>query len=336
MTVTIKDIARYTGVSLSTVSRALAGDKRIPSATRDRIVRASKLLNYRPNRLARGLVQNRSTIWGLIIPDLSNPFFGPVIDGVEEVAMASGYIIVIGQSKRKLAVEKEWLNQLEELRIEGLIITPTMASLTHLTEMQGRGRNVVVLGRQCPGFDFVTVDDVEGGYAVGQYLLQLGHQRIGCVISGEEHHYPEKWRLRGLERSLRESPNEIHLEIIKAGYNTIDGGLGAAEAITKMPVRPSAVFAAMDLLALGLMQGFRKNGIRVPDDISIIGYDDIPFSQMAETPLTTVSPPKETMGRIAAQLLLKKIDRKEVTGTDGIFLPPTMKIRNSWLPYQER
>jgi len=331
MGVTIRDLASYLNLSPSTVSRALRDSPRVSEETKRRVLEAARELGYMPNILARGLAQATAEIIGCLILDLANPFFVTVVQAIEEAIDKKGYIAVVSETRREQEVEKRLVERLKTIRPAGLIITPVLKEIDHLLAFAQK-TPLVLVGRECHALSYVTVDNLYGGRVVGEYLISLGHTRIGVIMSGEPYNFPEKDRVEGLRRVLKEAglklPDQWQLV---GGRNDMESGLRAAKMWLELDERPSAVFAVTDLLAMGFIHGVRQAGAKVPDDVAVVGFDDIYFAPFFEVPLTTMALPKYEMGRIAVELLFDKIESgiKPANRIDHIILRPELVVRES-------
>jgi DNA-binding LacI/PurR family transcriptional regulator len=336
--ITLKEVAQKARVSPSTVSRALAGRAGVAEETQRRILQIVEELGYRPNELARGLVRASSNIIGGLILEFANPFFVPLIEAIEAVADEHDYVAVIAETRRQMSVEMRLVERLHRLRVAGYVITPVLQSTKHLLAMSDEGIPVVVVGRRCDELDYVCLDDASGAALVGQHLIRLGHQRVAYVYSGEAFNEPEETRWRGFQKALQEAGIECDENCrIKVGNNRMDGGQRGADRVLDLPSRPTAVFGATDRLAMGLIHRFRQRGVQVPDDIAVVGYDDIPSARYFEVALTTISYPKYEMGRLAAQMLFERIQNKGVKRIVHVRLQPDLVVRESCgAPQDER
>jgi LacI family transcriptional regulator len=331
------DVAEKAGVSPSTVSRALSGNVGVSESTRRRIIEIAESLEYRPDELARGLARASSNIIGALILEFANSFYVPVIEAIEAVANEHDYVAVISETRRQLSIEAKLVERLRRLRLAGCVITPVMKSLDHLLALRDEGIPVVAVGRRCPELDYVCADDTAGGILVGRHLLELGHRRVGYVYSGERFNEPEQARWQGFQKILQEAGVPCGESCrVQVGNNRVEGGLLGADRILTLSQRPSVVFAATDRLAIGLIQRFKERDVRVPDDIAVIGYDDIEMSEHLEVPLTTVSYPKYEMGRLATKMLFERIEGKGVKRIEHILLQPELIARGSCAAVSEQ
>jgi LacI family transcriptional regulator len=328
--VTLVDIARRAGVSTITASRALRSNSLVAQATRQRVLAVATRLGYTPNLLARGLVQNRTSTVGVVIVELANPFFAPMVSAVEAVAAKRGFLVVIGESSRSEAAERKYVDRFQQLRIGGLIVTPAARPIDHLALAHTGGTPVVVMSRRWEGGDYVTADNAAGGRMVARHLLCRGHRRISLVT----HEGPVDTSFQDRIRSFRQVLASAGASVsprwdLRTKATRIEDGVEAADALLSLADRPTAVFAITDRLAMGLIQRFLARGIRVPEDIAVVGYDDIPFAACNLVPLTTVRIPVRQVGEQAAELLFDRMEGKGPKGRQHVLLPPEFVIRAS-------
>jgi DNA-binding LacI/PurR family transcriptional regulator len=326
---TIKDIAGRLGISQSTVSRALRDSPLVAEETKSSVWQVARELDYTPNLLARSLARASSMIIGCVIMEFANPFFVPLVRAVQEEAERHNYIVVVGESKRQQDVENQLVHRLRTVRAAGVITMPVMEDLGHLLALRDGGVPVVIVGRDSELLDFVNTDNILGGLMVGRHLLGLGHERIGVIISGEMFNTPEQQRRQGLRAALSEAGlGESHLFVV--GNTDIPGGERAAGEWLALPERPTAVFATNDRLAMGFIHALRQAGVCLPEEVAVVGYDDIPFAPLFQVPLTTVDLPSHEMGHIAAELLFLRIQQPTDGGqVERILLQPRLVVRES-------
>ena len=314
MPVSIKEVAAHAGVSVATVSNVLNRPEIVAETTRERVSTSIRELGFVRNESARQLRAGRSRMIGLVVLDVANPFFTDLARGVEDEANKAGLSVILCNSDDQESKETRYLELLEEHRVQGVLITPVAGDRAGIELLQRRGTPVVLVdsdsaGGQCS----VAVDDVHGGDLAVRHLLETGHERI-AYISGPPALRQVADRHSGALRALRRSglPEEA-LAVIEAGGLNVAAGQRAGAALAAAPAasRPTAVFCANDLIALGLLQELTQSGIGVPGDIAVIGYDDIDFAAAAVVPLTSVRQPRHQLGRTAARLLL------EETAADG-------------------
>jgi DNA-binding LacI/PurR family transcriptional regulator len=329
MQTTIKEIAQRLGLNPSTVSRALAGKPDVSKHTREQVIEMARQLNYTPNLWAQNLVGSASSWIGCLVLDLSNPFYVPLVRALEEVAARNGYIIFLGESQRKLQTEKDMVERFRRIKVAGVLVTPVLVDLSHLQALRDENVPVVVVGRSVSGFDSVNIDNFHSGYLVGQYLLHLGHQRVGFLYSGNPHNTPEIERLKGFKAALSEKQVDLAWETA-VGNNELSGGELGAQKWLGNPHRPSAVFCSNDMLAMGFISQAIQLGVPVPEEVSVVGHDNVPFAGLFKVPLTTVSFSTDQMGRKAMEILLGRLASGNCCeDPQTVLLEPEIVIRNS-------
>jgi DNA-binding LacI/PurR family transcriptional regulator len=323
-TPTIIEVAERAGVSKSLVSLALRGAPNVSESSRAAILRAAAELGYRPNAVARSLVSRRSFVLGVMVSDLSNPFFTQVVEGIEEAALEADYRALINTGRRQSARESEALDTLLELRTDGLILAGTVISDAEV-EAAGRAVPTVLATRTIRSaiVDNVTNDDRVGAVMAVEHLVNYGHRRIAHVTGGRgagarrrRLGYSDAMKAHGLG-------SEIMLE--EGAYTEAGGSEGAARLLARRP-RPTAIFAPNDLAALGALHAIESAGLRVPEDVSLVGYDDIALAGYKHIDLTTIHQPQREMGRKAVELLLERIDGSR-TRARRIVIKPELVVR---------
>lgn len=323
MATTIKDIARRTGVSHSTVSRALRGSSLISDETAERIRQAAQEMGYQPSAAARSLKTNRSQVLGVIVNRLDDPFFGEIVDGIESVAQSGGYSLFVAAAQNDPDRERKIVRTMMEQRTEGVIICSSSFSAKQARQLLTYGFPIVVVNHQAAeGFHFsIYHDDVDGSRAVTRHLIDLGHRRIaylGNSISGRT----TLDRLAGYRIELQQAglptPDEY---VYHVAGNDPSLGIDGLNIFRKLNPRPTAVVCFNDMLATGVLKGCRLAGIRVPEELSVTGFDNITFSAYTNPPLTTLDQPKRSIGLEAAHLLLDLLSSGQHSD------PPTQKVR---------
>ena len=309
MPATIKDIAERLQLNPSTISRALSGSPQISEATRQQVQQVAQELNYSPNLWAQNLVGAGSRLVGCLIRDLANPFNIPMLRAIEDIADQNGFLVFLSESRGLIEAEKNIIDRYRRIRVAGVIITPVLSELEHLRRLEADGVPVIMTARSVDGFDSINVDNVKSGRLAGQHLLARGHTRIGFVQSGDEYNMPEQQRLQGLKSALQDAGLGLQVSYL-VGANSFSGGEKAAELWQKDGHKTTAVFCDNDLLAMGFIQQASRLGIRIPQDVAIIGHDDIPFADTFSVPLTTISFPKSELGQQAMQVLMSRFNEK--------------------------
>jgi LacI family transcriptional regulator len=326
----IKEVARRAGVSIGTVSNVLNRPELVASSTRQRVLDAISELGYVRNDSARQLRAGQSRQIALVVLDVTNPFFTDVVRGAEAAAEEHGVMVVVCNSGEDAAREHRHLDLLEEQRVRGVLITPVDESPgSRLEELIQRGTPVVLVDRgsgrhsRCS----VAVDDLLGGRLAGEHLVEQGHRRI-AFVGGPTTIAQVHDRHAGVAAAV-----EGHAELTVVGTPnlTVASGRAAATEIASLPAaeRPTAVFCANDLLALGVLQEMTQRGIHVPQDIAIVGYDDIEFAAAAAVPLSSVRQPREQLGRTAAALLLEEIEDDGRHEHRHVVFQPELIVRES-------
>jgi DNA-binding LacI/PurR family transcriptional regulator len=323
--VTIKDVARLAGVSVSTASRAMAGGDLVRPDTRDKVLRASAELGYRPNRAARGLITGRTGNIGMIVPDLANPFFPGVVKGVQARAREADYAVFVADTDEDPAAELALVRALSK-QVDGIVLCSPRMSEEELRAAEAE-TPLVLLNRRVGKMPAVTVDNVDGVRQAVAHLAALGHRRVGYV-EGPKTSWANKERLRGLRTVTAASG----IELVELGnfLPQFEGGVAAADQVLAADV--TAVVAYNDLVALGLMSRFSARGIETPHGISVIGCDDIALSAMVHPGLTSISLPKEHTGRAGVDMLLQILANPELAGSTRRELPAHLMVRGTTGP----
>lgn len=320
--ITIKDIARKLGISPSTVSRALKDNPEINIETKKKVWKVAKELDYEPNTIALSLRQNKTNTIGVILPEIVHFFFSTVISGIEEVAYANGYNVIISQSNENHEREISDTRAIYNHRVDGILacISKETGSLDHFIAIQDKGIPLVFFDREVHEIDAskVIVDDLDGGYQATKHLLEKGRRKL-IHFSGPENLSISKKRILGFikaheERGLTVSPNQI---ITCASGEQEEAGR-LVDDLIKHKVPFDGLFAVNDLAAFGALLSLKKHGIRVPEDISVVGFSNWQFSQFVAPALTTIDQPGYLMGQKATELLLREITMKE-----NEFIEPT-------------
>lgn len=309
MGVSVRDVARQAGVSVGTVSNVLNHPERVTPQTVERVQRVIAELGFVRNDAARQLRAGRSRSIGLVVLDIGNPFFAEVARGAEDRAAQAGMTVLVGNSDESSDRERLHLALFREQRVNGVLVTPTTDNLSLLHGLRDSGVPVVLVDRQVEdgGFTSVAMDDVEGGRMATAHLLEIGRRRL-AFVAGPQSIGQVADRLRGARAAVNDVPG-ASLEVVeRSALSVLQGRLAGESLLQRAPAdRPDAVFAANDLLAVGLLQSFGVAGVRVPDDIALVGYDDIDFARATMVPLSSVRQPARMIGEAAVELLLGEI-----------------------------
>ncbi|MCY8087345.1 LacI family DNA-binding transcriptional regulator [Bacillus sonorensis] len=331
---TIYDVAEAAGVSISTVSRVINHTGRISKSTRQKVLEVMKELDYQPNVHASALTGKRTNIIGLLTPDIANPFFGELAKSVEERADELGFSIIMCSTDRNPEKETKYFSVLRQKNVDGIIFATGIEnkeSFAALEDIVEKGIPLVMISQDRALFpmDVVVIDDVMGGYLAAKHLISLGHQKIACLI-GDGSTTGEKDRLKGFKKAMDEAGIEIDESLMAGTGFSLQNGKEAAAAMFAQKV-PTAVFAVNDVLACAVIQTAREWGLKVPGDLSVIGFDNTILAEMIDPPLTTVSQPIEEMGRRVVELLAEDIHGKKKSKSKMI-LTPELVIRQSTAP----
>jgi LacI family transcriptional regulator len=332
----VKDVAERAGVSLGTVSNVLNRPDRVSPATRQRVEQAMSELGFVRNESARTLRAGRSSTIAYVMLDVSNPFFTDVAQGIEEAVSPNDLSVYLCSSDNRADRELAYLSRLEQQRVLGVLITPVDPEHRSLDAFAARGTPLVVVDRVSKDAEHcsVAVDDVLGGRLAVEHLLDRGHERIAFV--GGPHSVGQvKDRLAGARLAMVEAGHDPDtLVVTTTEALTVAEGRGAGERLFGMSraTRPTAAFCANDLLALGLLQQAVAAGLWVPDDLALVGYDDIDFAAAAAVPLTSVRQPRRGLGRTAAELLLDEATNPEHEHRQLIFTPELVARASSGSP----
>ena len=336
--VTIRDVARAANVSISTVSHVLSGKRPTSGATRRRVEDVIKQLGYRPNRVAQSLVWRRPFALGLIIPSITNPYFPAFARGAESRVRERGYTLVLGNSEYDSQREASYLELVRSQQLAGAIyclgdeMSPILAEIQRAVV---EGVPVVLVHSPMPNVPTVSADNRQGGRLAAQHLLDLGHREIG-IISALPLDEGMADREAGFLDRLREVGMRVDRTAVPTMYgdHQIEGGRRATLELLDHASRLTAIFALNDLIALGAIDAVRSTGRNVPRDMSIVGFDDIPYAALTNPPLTTVGQPISQLGERAADLLLRVIDYgigavEESSVETNLLLPNQLIVRES-------
>ncbi len=328
----IKDIAREAGVSTATVSHVINKSKYVSDDTRERVERAIKKFDYHPNAHAQSLALGRSKIIGLLVSDISNPFFPEIIKSVQAAVEALGYNLFLLNTNYDTNHTLDYVNRLIQMKVAGIILMVAEFD-DALIEVAKKKKTSIVfhdLGIVGDRSSKVSLDYVVGIDEAVRHLVSLGHTRIAHIAGSHEIHSGAVRQQAFTDSMQRQFPNGDEPKIYEGDFR-FEGGRAAASRMLKEDVLPTAVVVANDLMALGAMQEFKNAGLRVPEDISIVGFDDISFASLSEPALTTVCSPRVEIGRRAVEALMLTVDGTQKKGIE-IQIPTYLITRNSTAP----
>lgn len=328
----IKDIAREAGVSTATVSHVINKTKFVGEHTREKVERAIKKFNYHPNAHAQSLALGRSKIIGLLVSDISNPFFPEIIKSVEAAVIANGYNLFLLNTNYEVDRTLDYVQRLIQMKVAGIILMTAEFDEALIAEAKKKKTCFVFHDL---GFAGEKVSNIVLDYGVGideavRHLISLGHTRIVHIAGAHEIYSAGVRRQAFVDAMQRHLPDVPPLTIYEGDFR-FEGGRIAASRLLESENLPTAVVVANDLMALGAMQQFKAAGLRIPEDISVIGFDDISFASLSEPPLTTVSSPRVEIGRRAFEALKMTIDHPHQPGVE-VRIPTTLIKRSSTAP----
>jgi len=331
--ITIREVAERAGVSPMTVSRVINRSGYISPATRERVEAAIAELGYMPNALARSLRFKQTHSLALVVTDITNPFFTTIARGVEDVANQRGFSVIFCNTDESEAKQVEYLNVLVRKQVDGVLLVPARSTDEPIHFLNRRQVPVVVLDRRVSSciVDSVRGDSEGGAYALMRLLLELGHRRI-ALLNGPAEVSTAVDRLAGYRRALADAGLACDERLIFPGQFTLEAGRRMAQEALALSPRPTALFATNNFIAIGAYRALREAGLAVPDDISLVAFDDLPSALMLEPFLTVVSQPAYEMGRRATELLLDRLAGAAPADCQEIVLPCEVIVRRSTGP----
>lgn len=331
MAVTIRDVAQQAGVSPMTVSRVINGSQSVNEQTRARVEQVIGQLGYVPNNMARGLSQQTSGTLGLLVPDVANPFFMLILRGVESVARQHGFRVLLGNTENDLKLEDAYIQDILAHRIDGLVIAPTSDhSRRHLRLPQQYDIPIVLVDRDVDGVecDAVLGDNIGGAQRLTEHLLATGYRRI-AMIGGPLDVSTSRDRLQGYRQALENAGIAYDPQYVVEAAVNVRGGAAILDQLLNLSVRPQAIFAVNNLVAVGVVQALRQRGLSVPRDMALACFDDIELASQLSPFLTVMAQPAETFGTIAAQLLIERIAGRASERPRRVALSPELVVRLS-------
>lgn len=327
---TIRHVAKAAGVSIATVSATINQSAYVSPALQERVRKAIGDVGYHPDAIARSLKKGSTQTLGLIISDIANPFFTALVRGIEDVANARGYAVILCNTDEDLEKERAYLRLLRSRRVDGLIMAAAGAGEDYHRFFVAVNTPLVFIDRKIPTVpaDAVVVDNVAGARQVVEYLLRLGHRRIG-TITGLPQISTTHERIQGYRQALESSGQTVDPGLMRGGNSRLEGGHQAALALLELAQRPTAIFATNNLMAIGLMRAVAERGLRCPEDLSVACFDDFDWASVFHPRLTTVAQPTYEMGAKAAELLFARLEGTLAGDPREVVLSPTVVIRDS-------
>jgi LacI family transcriptional regulator len=329
----IKELAEKLNLSTTTVSRVLNGKSkifRISSSTSRKVLNGARKYDYSPNRLARGLKLEKTETLGLIIPDIANPYFGSIAKSIEVEAHKRGYSIFLCDSLDEVSTEAELLKLLANRKADGIIIAPAGEKSGHIAEAEQQGIPIVVIDRFLPGTNlpYVTTNNYAGALMAVEHIIEMGHREIAC-IQGINGISANSGRVKGYRDALHKNGIAVNENnILGTDFGEMNGYIQTRKLL-KRPKRPTAIFALSNLISLGALRAIKEAGLTVPDDISLVSFDEQPYSAFLACPMTTVEQPRNEIGKEAFRLLLRIISEKSPENVKSKMLKPRLIVRES-------
>lgn len=333
MATRLSDVAARAGVSVKTVSNVINDYPHITAHTRAKVEAAIADLDYRPNVSARSLRKGRSDFIALAIPEMASPYFAELGAAFSRAAKRRGLTVLIEQTEGEPAAEQMILDGMRGQLIDGIVFSPITSSPAKISAAVGSGKPLILLGERTTGgtFDHVAVDSVQAAYDATTHLISLGRRRIAAIgVGGGGASGTGAVRRRGYRKALKAAglPHDPELELAGTGYHRLDGA-ASMRALLELPEPPDAVFCFNDLLALGALRTLADAGLSVPDDVAVVGFDDIEDGRYHSPSLTTISPDKEWLADQTVTLLLERIAGSGEAARRNLTVPYTLEIRES-------
>ncbi|MGM0603943.1 MAG: LacI family DNA-binding transcriptional regulator [Bacillota bacterium] len=330
MKVTIKDIARKAGVSVTTVSRVINNKPDVSSDTKKKVEKIIDETNYQPNTIARGLVLQKSYTIGLIIPDISNPFFPEVARGIEDELRKEGYSVIFCNTDNRKTWEKESIDLLRSKQVDGMILSLSYENCGEIFKLEKEGFPVVQLDRLVEGSSVpsIAIDNTESAYTAAEYLISRGHKKI-AHITGDLDTNTGRCRAEGFKRALQDYNINLPDKFYVKGDYSRSSGYYSMKKILQSDELPTAVFTGNDLMAMGVYEAIFDAGLEIPDDISVFGHDDIDLASLIRPGLTTMRQPKYRIGKLAAEVLLGIINKNKAPNLTEVVLKTELIERES-------
>lgn len=325
---TIYDIAKAVGVTQTTVANALAGRGNVSEATRKRILQCAQEMQYRPNVLARGLAKKKTWTLGFLLPTIANPFYPEIAEEIERIAHTRDYQLLLCNTHYDFALGRQHLDRLVSRWVDGIIVMGSSMDIVDITHAFQGGLSTVLCDWQenedSLGLPQVKGDFYQAGKLAAEHLLSLGHRRMAIIVDEPQ----QALRLEGFRAALQKDGLALPHEMIQQGHSTLESGYLAAKKLLSMDQPPSAIFATTDWMAIGALEAAREMELQVPQDLSVVGLDDIVVGAHISPPLTTIAMPKNQLAQEATEMLLQQIDGKS-DYQSAVLIPPILRLRRS-------
>ncbi|GAB7388914.1 catabolite control protein A [Bacillaceae bacterium] len=330
MPVTIYDVAREAGVSMATVSRVVNGNPNVKPSTRKKVLAAIEKLGYRPNAVARGLASKRTTTVGVVVPDIARAFFAELARGIDDIANMYKYNIILCDSDQNPDKELQLINTLLEKQVDGLLFMGRRMTDEHMRIFQTSPVPIVLSATKDPEdkLPSVNIDQFQAAYDATKFFIDGGHKRIAMVTGPLEDPIGGLLRFEGYKRALADAGIPFDETLVRSGNYRYESGHRAASEFLALPERPTAIFVAGDEMGVGVIHGVQDAGLRVPEDIEVIGFDNIRLAEMVRPKLTTVVQPLYDIGAVSMRLLTKLMNNEKVE-QHSVILPHRIEVRQS-------
>jgi len=311
-TITIKDVAKQAGVSISTVSRVINDSKPVTDEVKQKVLDVIKETGYIPNPLARSLVTKKSQLIGVIVPEVSDSFVNEILNGIEEVAKMYDYEILLANTYSDKAQELKCINLLRAKQVEGIVMISWKVEEEHINYIQNCGIPASYISKTARDYDIhtVSVNNTEATYDMTKYLIEKGHKDIAFIMTSQDDTVLEMERLSGYEKALKEKNIKINKDLIKYGETTYEAGYSSMKELLNEGKVPHAAFVTGDEAAIGAINAICDAGYRVPEDISVAGFNDVKIAKIYRPKLTTVHQPLYDMGAVAIRMVIKMINNE--------------------------
>ena len=326
----IREVSKVAGVSVATVSRTMRHPDRVRKKTREKVLAAIEAVGYRPNMMARNFRAKKSFAVVVLVPNIANPFFSRVIRGIEQGAQQEGYAVLLGDTQGLKEREAEYISLVSSRQADGVI--QLSANVDGVLDILDTANGPVPLVNACecavnPQCPTVRIDNVAAALKAMEHLISLGHERIGIVLGPGDSPLTID-RLKGYKLALKEHKLPFDKRLVVSGDFSLRSGRRAVTSLSSVNNPPTAIFCCNDEMAIGAMRRIKRSGFRVPEDVSIVGFDDIEFASYVDPPLTTISQPTEELGKMAFSVLLDLLEGRTPEQTDFV-LPTELIVRDS-------
>ena len=330
--ITLKDVSKLAGVSIKTVSRVINNSRYVKKETKERVLEIIEELNYKPDYFARNLKRKRSNVIGYIIPDFTNQFFGLVFNGIEKEFKKAGYNLLVSNSDGEEELEEKSIDVLISNRVEGIIFASTGLSGEYVKKQIETFRiPFVLIDNKLKGvkMNCVLHDNIKGAEILTDHLIKVHNQTNIAFITGPIHETSSKRRLEGYKNSLLRNNIEINDNFIKIGEWNNSSGYKLIKELFSQKEKATSIFTASSTMALGVLKALKEIGLKVPEDIRLVSFDNLDFTEATQPPLTTINKVEEKIGKEAANMLLRKIKDKDLNNYEEVYIPMEIVIRES-------